>query len=106
MKFSLILILIAYKSHFSKFLFHKPFIIFWIQTDLSLFFPTTNYRTKSSFFLNNISSLYTFLHQQCVSYLPYTLKCFPNHFYVSQFLTLENLNKTKNKSLKYYTSIF
>ena len=40
------------------------------------------------------------LCRQHISYLLYIPKCFAYHFYISQFLTLESVNKTKKQALE------
>lgn len=97
-KFSPILILTTYKSLFSKFLFHKPFIIFQIQTNLSCISSSKNKELQEKnyhFSSTKISSL----SQQHISYLFYTQKCFPYYFYISQFLPLEALMKLSESNI-------
>lgn len=97
-KFSLTLILTTYKNLFSKFLFHKPFIIFQIQTNLSCISSSKNKKTVGKnyhFSSTKISSL----PQQHISYLFYTQKSFPYYFYISQFLLLEALMKLSESNI-------
>ena len=94
-KFSLILILTTYKI-----LFQSPFFInllsFSGSKQICLVFPhpeTNNCRTKLlwSFFLKKNNSIFIpFVCQQHISYLLYTLKCFPYHFIYHNFWLLNN----------------
>ena len=95
------------QKSFLKVPFSQTFYYFLNPNRFVPFFPQQPTIGKNHFSLTTIYPVFIpSLHQQHISYLLYTLKWFPNHFYVSQFLTLENLNKTKNNWLKYYASIF